>query len=721
MRRDFRAFIVAAVAVSVAGCTGRGQGGANDASTSGPWATVAVGAVHTVALRKDGTLWVFGGNDDGQVGDGSSTDRFEPVQVGTAVRWSAAAAGAYHTVALTVDGALYAWGRNAEGQLGDGTTSPRLEPSALATTARFTAVAAGGVHTLAIRDDGTLWAWGSNGEGQLGTGWSADAVLEPQPVATTATWRTVCAGSAHTLAIRTDGTLWAWGRNTENQLGTGSNPDVLGFQFYLAQVGTATTWTAVSAGTVHTVALRDDGVLWWWGYHVAPEPEAAPTTARFVLAVAGDYATIAVRDDGTAWGWGNFGNGRLGVGTSYSGSQPYPVADPGPFVALALGQHAAAVKRGGTLWTWGFNSRGQLGLGTSGFSENRTMPTSLGRSFTDLATRGVGAAGIAPDGTLWSWGSAVVGLGGPPDSALAPALVSTDTTWTALAGGSNYTVGLRGGALAGFGIDSNGQLGRGPAIWLEPASLATTATFTHVAAGAFQTVAIRDDGTLWTWGYDSYSGTSDPDPFQITTAIWSAVAAGGNNAFAIRSDGTLWAWGTDNFGTLGGTNTPPSAPVQIGNWSDWTAISASGASVFGIRSDGSLWGWGLVPGATTGLGPWSTGGVASLGQPFQVGLDTDWTEISASEIHVLGRRGGDLYAWGDNSYGQLGDGTLVSRGDPTRIGASTTWARVFAAQQSSYALGPGGELFVWGSNYDGQLGIGTAGKTHDRWVPTRVP
>jgi alpha-tubulin suppressor-like RCC1 family protein len=531
----------------------------------------------------------------------------------------------------------------------------------------------------------------------------------------------VCAGSAHTLAIRTDGTLWAWGRNTENQLGTGSSPWVLG-QFFLAQVGTATNWTAVSTGTRHTVAIRDGGALWSWGGLTSPEPAAVPTTGRFVAAVAGDDATLALRDDGTVWAWGTAGNGRLGVGTSFGGPQPYPVADPGPFAALALGQHAAAVKRGGTLWTWGSNSRGQLGLGTSGFSENRTVPTSLGRSFADLATRTVGAAAVALDGTLWSWGSDWVGVQGATNPVPAPVRVSADTTWTAVAGGGYYTVGLRGGALAGFGDDTFGQLGRGPRLWLEPASLATTATFTHVAAGWFQTVAIRDDGTLWTWGmYDASSGASDPDPFQITTAVWSAVAAGGNNAFAIRSDGTLWAWGTDVFGTLGGTSTPPSDAVQLGTWSDWTAISASGASAFGIRSDGSLWGWGLEPGATTGLGPWSTGGMAYLGQPFQVGLATDWTEISASEVHVLGRRGSDLYAWGDNSYGQLGDGTLVSRGVPTRIGTGTTWTRVFAAQQSSYALGAGGELFVWGSNYDGQLGIATAGKTHDRWVPTRVP
>lgn len=712
MQRSFWAATLAAVALFSAGCS------RSDPATSGPWAAVAVGAVHTVALRSDGTLWAFGGNDDGQVGDTSSADRLEPVQVGTALRWSATATGAYHTAALTRDGALFTWGRNAAGQLGDGTTATRFEPTALPTTARFKAVAAGEAYTLALRTDGTVWWWG---------GFSQS--FEPVPVATTATWKVIAAGFGHAVAIRDDGTLWGWGADDLGQLGLGNawHPDPV-------QIGTEATWTAVAAGAHHTVGLRADGTIRSWGWLTAFGLGTFPSTRRWVGIAANEKVTLALRDDGTIWGNGELSDGRLGAGPlgAIPAGSPYPLAEPGPFVALAAGRsHGAAVKQDGTLWTWGSNTRGQLGFGTSGYSEGRRTPSATGRSFAAIAARSTGASAIALDGTMWGWGPNGVGQvgNGARDAVLLPVQASADPGWTALSGGWWHNVGLCGGALWGWGESNHGELGPGTALRLDPGPLATTATFAQVAAGTMHTVALRDDGTIWTFGdgrggqlgNGSTAQRSTLEPVQLpTTATWTAIAAGSMHTLAIRSDGTLWAWGANYYGEVGdGTFTTRSVPAQIDAGSDWIFVAAGLTSSFGIRSDGSLWGWGMRPGSADmraiALSP-----TYAL-TPERIGTDAGWTDVVAGWYHVLARRGGELYTWGANNYGQLGDGTLVSRTTPALVGAGTSWNHIAASAYSSYALDANGELHVWGGNQIGELGIGTAGNVHDRWAPARVP
>jgi YD repeat-containing protein len=158
-----------------------------------------------VAVKTDGTLWAWGYNGFGELGDGTTTQRVTPVQVGTDTRWASVAAGQWHTVAVKTDGTLWAWGNNSYGQLGDGTTTQRHAPVQVGIDTNWASVAgsvaAGYGHTVATKTDGTLWAWGYNASGQLGNGTTTQRVT-PMQVGTDTHWASVAAGFYHTIGLR---------------------------------------------------------------------------------------------------------------------------------------------------------------------------------------------------------------------------------------------------------------------------------------------------------------------------------------------------------------------------------------------------------------------------------------------------------------------------------------------------------------------------------------
>src|SRR5579872_4197543 len=168
------------------------------------------------------TLWAWGYNGYGQLGDGTSTDHHSPEQIGTDANWAQVSAGGLNfTVAIKTEGTLWAWGFNNDGELGDGTTTGRDSPEQIGTDTNWAQVSAGDSDTLAVRTDGSLWGWGFNGNGQLGDG-TTTGRNSPEQVGTDINWAQVSAGYSHTLAIKTDGTLWAWGFNGDGELGDGT-------------------------------------------------------------------------------------------------------------------------------------------------------------------------------------------------------------------------------------------------------------------------------------------------------------------------------------------------------------------------------------------------------------------------------------------------------------------------------------------------------------------
>jgi YVTN family beta-propeller protein len=350
------------------------------AQTCGTFTTIKAGWHHTLAIKQDGRLWTWGYNSDGQLGDGTITDRPSPVPIGTATDWVSVSGGQYHSLALKSNGTLWAWGANVQGQLGNGTTNPTLSPIQIGTATDWALISAGASHNLALKSNGTLWAWGDNSSWQLGDGTNTNRTV-PKQIGTATNWAFVSAGANHSLAIKTDGTLWSCGDNQYGQLGVGSTAVIFST---MTQVGTGSNWATVSAGFQFTLAVKTDGSLWGWGRNdfgqlgigagnpVVISPIQIGTNTNWARVAAGQHFSLATRTDGSLYSWGTNSFGELGNGTYTSSNTPGYITTPSSVSSLSSGEgYSVVLQTNGTYWGWGRFLFGRLGNGSvSGSTPN---------------------------------------------------------------------------------------------------------------------------------------------------------------------------------------------------------------------------------------------------------------------------------------------------------------------------------------------------------------
>lgn len=350
-------------------------------------------------------------------------------------------------------------------------------------------IASGSSHTVAVKADGTLWAWGYNRfYGEVGIGTLGD---QPTPMQIGTGFKTVASGGNHSGAVKTDGSLWMWGYNYFGQLGDGSAVQ------RNAPVQVATGYHNVSIGGDHTLAIKSDGSLMAWGYNY----------------------------------WGELGIGETtpmgGLGKPAALHATPIVIDTGFVMAVASGGNSYAIKADGSLWGWGNNNYGQVGTGSASSCsmtqcEVYASPVKVDTGVASVAAAGGHVAAIHVDGSLWTWG-----------------------------------------------YNGKGQLGDGTRTdGYAPVKIGTG--YKAVAAGANHTLAIKTDGSLWAWGYNASGqlgdGTLTDRLIPVLIGVgFVEIAAGHDHSVAIKSDGSLWAWGNNDYGQVGdGSMTTRLVPVKIG-------------------------------------------------------------------------------------------------------------------------------------------------------------
>lgn len=321
---------------------------------------IADGYLFSLALLPDGTVWGWGSNALGQLGNGGTADADNPQAVSGLVNATAIAAGENRAIALKADGSVWIWGNNTyysqlAGAELKGSCPSTPAPCAQAELNGVTAIATGGSYFAAVKSDGTVWGWGDNyGSGTIGNGITPVSAT-PAPVPGLSGMTAAAVGSGHALALKSDGSVWGWGYNIYGQLGTAT----VGAQLPLAAEGLSGV-TAIAAGGYQSLALKADGSVWGWGSigdSVVSSAQPAQVGASKITAsalAAGNRHALALAIDGTVWAWGRNDYGQLGTGDKTDSATPVQVSGLSGVTAIAAGDsHSLALKADGSVWVWG--------------------------------------------------------------------------------------------------------------------------------------------------------------------------------------------------------------------------------------------------------------------------------------------------------------------------------------------------------------------------------
>ncbi|MFN8357694.1 MAG: BspA family leucine-rich repeat surface protein [Spirosomataceae bacterium] len=631
------------------------------------WKAIAAGGTHNVGIKADGTLWAWGYNYFGQLGDGTTTTRISPTKIGTDTDWKAVVCGSGHTLALKTDGTLYAWGYNARGQLGDGSTTNKNSPTKIGTDT-YTAIACGGTHSLALRTDGTLWAWGNNSYGQLGDG-TIDNKNSPTKIGTDTDWKAIAGGEYHSLAIKTGGNLWAWGKNAYGQLGDGTTID----KNSPTKIGTDTDWKAVACGQSYSLTLKTDGTLWAWGDNSYGQlgngtlndkttPTKIGTATDWKAVACGHFHILALKTDGTLWAWGYNANGQLGDGTTDDKYSPTKIGTDTDWDITAGGSnHSLALKTDGDLSAWGNNASGQFGDGTTTGKKTPTAIACPGVSTLTIGTALSPTNCTTPNGSIAFRSTGIAGgsqtLNYKKDEVAASATVTVDAY-------GNFTLsGLSAGVYSNFAIGSTNATGTNPT--LEP-------PVPNFTPGTIASVS--NTATSFTIPVNSYSIANQYSLVAVTPMPMPGFAAVTNaplppSAFSLTVTIPPSAAGTYNFNLTVSNSTTgcvsANIPITLTVFSPFITrwdLSKTGSSTTGLTipmkattGQQVSYTWTTVPAGTSGAGTFTSSGLTLTGLPAGAIIDlsiapTNLESISMGAISVDSRRLVEIRQWGDVAW-----------------------------------------------------------------------
>lgn len=701
--------------------------------------SVVAGDEHTCGLTAGGGVTCWGGNSDGQAGDGTTYAYRPAVNVtGLPSGVQAIAANGGHTC-VVLGGTVSCWGRNSFGQLGDGSVSERRVPiPVLGLVESATALAAGANHTCALLQSGTVACWGRNAAGQLGNGANVD---QKTPVAVTSLGGLVTklvAGANHTCALLQSGAMQCWGDNANGQLGDGGR---VARALPTTVAALAGSVISLAAGSDHTCAILADGRVQCWGDNArgqlgdgSREDRLNPTVVSDLrdaaaTIAAGHFHTCVLAVDGDLYCWGTNSRGQLGNGTLESSRIPVRVIGaPGDAAALTAGvDHNCAIFKAKAVYCWGSNRARQLGQGAPAVATvpQLIQPAALENGAAPLQGIPAIVAGryhtclITPSHTVQCWGRNSDGQVGDGTQLpqTQPINVSGLTGVTALTLGVEHTCALlQNGAIQCWGSNGSGQLGDGTTTehFTPKAVSGLAGTATALAAGDSHTCALLQPGSVQCWGANNVrqlgNGTNSPASSPVNVAGLSsgviALTAGATHSCALLQGGGVKCWGDNALGQLGdGTSISRTLPVDvIGLAGAVIALDAGGSHTCAVLSDGTVQCWGANNSAQLGDGT-----RIGKAQPVTVsGLPGRVTAVGAGSVHTCALlTEGGVFCWGGNENSQLGDGTAEDRLTP--VGVSGLSANVLSLTAGGYhtcVLVTGNRPLCWGRDSDGQLATG---------------
>jgi alpha-tubulin suppressor-like RCC1 family protein len=340
---------------------------------------VSAGENFSLGIKMDGTLWGWGQNSNRLgLGLGNLANQNLPTQIGTANDWATVSAGNVHSLAVKTNGTLWSWGNGQFGQLGNGLfSSATPNVTQIGTANDWLTVSAGNRFSLAIKTTGTLWAWGLNNFGQLGINNVVDQNL-PIQVGTASNWLKIDAGNQHSLAIDNTGFIYAWGNNTFGQFGNGTNTNSL----IPIMVSSSNNWAEVSAGFDHSMALDTSGILFTFGNNTNGQLCDGTNTAsntmipisfsnpglvtQYIVISAGNTFSLAIKNDNTLWSGGFNSSGQLGLGNNTAVTILNQVGTSNTYFTISAGDtHSLTMETSTALWSTGRGLEGELGIGTN--------------------------------------------------------------------------------------------------------------------------------------------------------------------------------------------------------------------------------------------------------------------------------------------------------------------------------------------------------------------
>ena len=727
-----------------------------------PGRMLSLGSFHSCAADDSNYLFCWGWNDYGQLGNGMTSDKNTPTPISLGSESTSQvkeiSLGFAHTCVIDTLNKLFCWGGNNNGQLGDASNTNRLTPTEidLGIASYAVQVSLGYWHTCAIDSLNNLLCWGWNLMGQLGDGTSTNRNTPVVIAAGTDPSYAIqiSLGGLHACAIFSSGDLRCWGSNTSGQLGNGgtSNSNTP----TLISLGVNVTPTQVELGLVHTCAVDHLSLLRCWGDnkdgqlgdgsnvdHNTPTPVSLPSDAANIIQLSlGFVHTCAISDTNDLMCWGYNDKGSLGDGTTVNKYTPTSISLGGIHATqIALGDyHTCAVDNADVLYCWGDNSSGQLGDDSK---LDSLIPKVVQLVFTEMPSQ---SPSSAPS-------TSALPSANPSTSTLPSALPSTnpssnptnvptkDTSFVGTMvslGGDHSCAADDLNYLFCWGYNNKGQLGNGSTVYkntLTSISLGSESTsqVKKISLGYWHTCAIDTLDKLFCWGWNIHGQVGDASnidrhtPTEIDLGIVSShavqVSLGPYHSCAIDSLNNLLCWGYNQYGQLGDGTSDHSknSPVVIvpGTASSYVIqISLGAVHTCAIFSNDDLKCWGEDTSGQLGNGNNSSRYTPTL---ISLGVDVTPTQIELGLVHTCAVDDQSaLRCWGDNINGQLGDGSNTNRNTPTIVSLPSVVASIIQLSLGYYhtcAISDTNDLMCWGYNYKGQLGDNT---NANRNTPTSI-